>query len=381
MKKGVLPSTDLEPEYIAVSDSKAYITLQEANAIAKLDLNSLEIEDIYSVGFEDYSKIAIDIDKKDEKYNAQTYDSLKGIRMPDAISVYTVDGIDYLITANEGDSRDWNGYSNEIEVNFGKGKTSPTGKITADNSGLTGKVTFFDTSDYDGLNNENDYLFGGRSSTIFKADEQSLQEIYTTGNDFEVKTAAYLPNNFNCSNDDATIDDRSGKKGPEAEAVTIGQIEDKTFAFIGLERIGGIMVYDITNPEKTEFVNYINSRDFSTDIGGDDSLEGIHFIAGNDSITGKPQLVVAYEVSGTVGVYDLTLQKNSDQSGDDKTDNPSQEPTVEETNNSSNTNTNNKNHSVNTGDASNIAITIISLISTIVLITILMKKDKVLAED
>lgn len=170
--------------------------------------------------------------------------------MPDAISVYTVDGIDYLITANEGDSRDWNGYSNEIEVNFGKGKTSPTGKITADNSGLTGKITFFDTSDYDGLNNENDYLFGGRSSTIFKADEQSLQEIYTTGNDFEVKTAAYLPNNFNCSNDDATIDDRSGKKGPEAEAVTIGQIEDKTFAFIGLERIGGIMVYDITNPEK-----------------------------------------------------------------------------------------------------------------------------------
>ena len=255
LKKGVLPSTDLEPEYIAVSDSKAYITLQEANAIAKLDLNSLEIEDIYSVGFEDYSKIAIDIDKKDEKYNAQTYDSLKGIRMPDAISVYTVDGIDYLITANEGDSRDWNGYSNEIEVNFGKGKTSPTGKITADNSGLTGKVTFFDTSDYDGLNNENDYLFGGRSSTIFKADEQSLQEIYTTGNDFEVKTAAYLPNNFNCSNDDATIDDRSGKKGPEAEAVTIGQIEDKTFAFIGLERIGGIMVYDITNPEKTEFLS------------------------------------------------------------------------------------------------------------------------------
>ena len=381
LKKGVLPSTDLEPEYIAVSDSKAYITLQEANAIAKLDLNSLEIEDIYSVGFEDYSKIAIDIDKKDEKYNAQTYDSLKGIRMPDAISVYTVDGIDYLITANEGDSRDWNGYSNEIEVNFGKGKTSPTGKITADNSGLTGKVTFFDTSDYDGLNNENDYLFGGRSSTIFKADEESLQEIYTTGNDFEVKTAAYLPNNFNCSNDDATIDDRSGKKGPEAEAVTIGQIEDKTFAFIGLERIGGIMVYDITNPEKTEFVNYINSRDFSTDIGGDDSPEGIHFIAGNDSITGKPQLVVAYEVSGTVGVYDLTLQKNSDQSGDDKTDNPSQEPTVEETNNSSNTNTNNKNHSVNTCDASNISITIISLISTIVLITILMKKDKVLAED
>ncbi|WP_027088619.1 choice-of-anchor I family protein [Thomasclavelia saccharogumia] len=363
LKKGALPSTDLEPEYIAVSDSKAYITLQEANAIAKLDLNSLEIEDIYSAGFEDYSKIAIDIDKKDEKYNAQTYDSLKGIRMPDAISVYTVDGIDYLITANEGDSRDWNGYSNEIEVNFGKGKTSPTGKITADNSGLTGKVVFFDSSDYDGLNNENDYLFGGRSSTIFKVGDQSLQEVYTTGNDFEVKTAAYLPNNFNCSNDTVAIDDRSGKKGPEAEAVTIGQIEDKIFAFIGLERIGGVMVYDITDPEKTEFVNYINSRDFSTDIGGDDSPEGIHFISSSDSITGKAQLIVAYEVSGTVGVYDLTLQKNDSEIIESLPDS-----TIEELDN-------NQKQAVDTGDSSNFSVMGISLAGTIIIMIILDRKE------
>lgn len=363
LKKGALPSTDLEPEYIAVSDSKAYITLQEANAIAKLDLNSLEIEDIYSAGFEDYSKIAIDIDKKDEKYNAQTYDSLKGIRMPDAISVYTVDGIDYLITANEGDSRDWNGYSNEIEVNFGKGKTSPTGKIMADNSGLTGKVVFFDFSDYDGLNNENDYLFGGRSSTIFKVGDQSLQEVYTTGNDFEVKTAAYLPNNFNCSNDTVAIDDRSGKKGPEAEAVTIGQIEDKIFAFIGLERIGGVMVYDITDPEKTEFVNYINSRDFSTDIGGDDSPEGIHFISSSDSITGKAQLIVAYEVSGTVGVYDLTLQKNDSEIIEGLPDS-----TIEELDN-------NQKQAVDTGDSSNFSVMGIFLTGTIIIMIILDRKE------
>lgn len=362
LKKGALPSTDLEPEYIAVSDFKAYITLQEANAIAKLDLNSLEIEDIYSAGFEDYSKIAIDIDKKDEKYNAQTYDSLKGIRMPDAISVYTVDGIDYLVTANEGDSRDWNGYSNEIEVNFGKGKTSPTGKITAANSGLTGKVVFFDSSDYDGLNNGNDYLFGGRSSTIFKVDDQSLQEVYTTGNDFEVKTAVYLPNNFNCSNDTVAIDDRSGKKGPEAEGVTVGQIEDKIFAFIGLERIGGVMVYDITDPEKTEFVNYINSRDFSTDIGGDDSPEGIHFVSSADSITGKAQLIVAYEVSGTVGVYDLTLQKSDSEVIEGLPDS-----TVKELDN-------NQKQAVDTGDSSNFSVIGISLVGTIIIMIILDRK-------
>ena len=67
-----------------------------------------------------------------------------------------------------------------------------------------------------------------------------------------------MPNNFNCSNDDATADDRSGKKVLKQKSWTLVKSEDKHL-LIGLERIGGIMVYDITNPEKTEFVNYINS--------------------------------------------------------------------------------------------------------------------------
>lgn len=246
--------------------------------------------------------------------------------MPDGISVYTVDGVDYLLTANEGDSREWGNYLNEDERNFGKGKTSPTGKITAENSGLTGKVVFFDTSDYDGLDSENDYLFGGRSFTIYKIGDNSVTEVFTSKNDFESKTSEYIPDYFNCSNDDKTIDDRSGKKGPEAETVIIGQIEDKTYAFVGLERIGGIMVYDITEPDKATFVNYINSRDFSSDIAGDDSPEGLHFISGEDSLTGEAQLVAAYEVLGTVGVYDVTLEKKtpSDNNDDNKQEeNPS----------------------------------------------------------
>lgn len=222
--------------------------MQEANAIAVLDLVTQTITDIYSAGYEDYSKIAIDIDKKDETYNPKTYPSLKGIRMPDSISVKTIDGVDYIITANEGDSRDWNGYSNEIEVNFGKNEISPSGKITAETSNLKGKVVFFDQNDYDGLNIGNDYLFGGRTMTIYRLENNQLEEVYSTGSDFEKITAKYLPNNFNCSNDDKTIDDRSGKKGPEAESVTVGTINNNTYAFVGLERIGGIMIYDITDP-------------------------------------------------------------------------------------------------------------------------------------
>lgn len=311
IKKGTNPSVDFEPEYIAVSDTNAYITLQEANAIAVLDLQTNMIKDIYSAGFEDYSTTMVDIDKKNETYAPKTYAGLKGIRMPDSIAAYTVDGIDYIITANEGDSREWNNYLNEVEINFGKGKSSPAGNITPENSGLSGKVVFFDTSDYDGVDAKNDYLFGGRSSTIFKVDNESVQEVSSTGADFETLTAKYVPEHFNCSNDDITIDDRSGKKGPEAESVTIGKIGDKTFSFIGLERTGGVMIYDITDPNNAKFVNYINSRDYSADIAGDDSPEGLHFISSEDSKTGKPQLLVAYEVSGTVGTYDLVLQENN----------------------------------------------------------------------
>lgn len=318
LKKGASPAVDLEPEYIAATNDKAYVTLQEANAIAVLDLTSKEFTGIYSAGFEDYSKIAVDIDKKNGAYNPQTYESLRGIRMPDGISLYQSNRTTYLLTANEGDSREWGDedegtdYLNEDERNFGKGKTSPTGKITADNSKLGGKVVFFDSSDYDGLDADNkDYLFGSRSFTLFEVTDDGLREVFDSGNDFESKTAAYLPDYFNCSNDDLTIDDRSGKKGPEPETVVTGTVGDKTYAFITLERIGGVMVYDITDPNKTEYVNYINSRDFSADVAADDSPEGLKFIAAQDSPTGKALLLAACEVGGTVAVYELTDLQSS----------------------------------------------------------------------
>lgn len=317
LKKDASPANDLEPEYIAADDNKAYVTLQEANAIAVLDLNSKAFTGIYSAGFEDYSKVAVDIDKKDEAYNAKTYDSLRGIRMPDGISMYQANGKTYLLTANEGDSREWGDeeagtdYLNEDERNFGKEQKSPTGKITAENSGLTGKVVFFDSKDYDGLDDDKDYLFGGRSFTLFEVTDNGLTEVFDSGNDFEAKTAAYLPKYFNCSNDDLTVDDRSGKKGPEAETVVTGQVGDKTYAFVTLERIGGVMMYDITNPAQAKFVNYINSRDFSAAVAADDSPEGLKFIAAEKSPTGKAMLLAACEVGGTVAAYELTAQNTS----------------------------------------------------------------------
>lgn len=310
LKKDTLPSVDLEPEYIACDNATAYVVLQEANAIAVLDLANLNFTGIHSVGLEDYSKVTIDINKKDEAYVPKTYESLRGLRMPDAISLVTINGKSYLLTANEGDSRDWGsvtdgtGYTNEIEVNFGKGETSPTGKITAA-SGVSGKVVFFDTSDYEGLEKDKDYLFGGRSFTMFEITKNGLKEVFDSKDDFEALVAKYLPEYFNCSNDDLSIDDRSGKKGPEPETITVGTVDDKTFAFVTLERIGGVMVYDITNPSQINFVNYINSRDFSANLVGDNSPEGLKFVPAAASPTGKALLLAACEVGGTVAVYEL----------------------------------------------------------------------------
>ena len=328
LKKGSAPSVDLEPEYIAVSGGKAYVTLQENNAIAVLDIESQAFEGVYSAGFEDHSTTAIDLDKKDDAYDPQTYESLLGIRMPDGIAAFTVEGTTYLVTANEGDAREWGDedqgtfYLSEDERDFGEeGVTSPTGAITAENSGLEGKVVFFKTEDFDGLNPEKDYVFGGRSFTVFQATENGLEEVFTSGDDFEALTAQYVPEYFNASNDNAVLDDRSGKKGPEAESVTVGTVDGKTYAFVALERTGGVMAYDVTDPEAITFVNYVNTRDFGTTVegseeyedgeldkwvtGGDVAPEGLLFLDAASSPNGEPLLLAACEVSGTVAVYQL----------------------------------------------------------------------------
>ena len=328
LKKGSAPSVDLEPEYIAVSGGKAYITLQENNAIAVLDIESQAFEGVYSAGFEDHSTTAIDLDKKDDAYDPQTYESLLGIRMPDGIAAFTVEGTTYLVTANEGDAREWGDedqgtfYLSEDERDFGEeGVTSPTGAITAENSGLEGQVVFFKTEDFDGLDPEKDYVFGGRSFTVFQATENGLEEVFTSGDDFEALTAQYVPEYFNASNDNAVLDDRSGKKGPEAESVTVGTVDGKTYAFVALERTGGVMAYDVTDPEAITFVNYVNTRDFGTTVegseeyedgeldkwvtGGDVAPEGLLFLDAASSPNGEPLLLAACEVSGTVAVYQL----------------------------------------------------------------------------
>ena len=148
------------------------------------------------------------------------------------------------------------------------------------------------------------YAFGGRSFSIF---DTAGNLVFDSGSDFERITAEQLPDFFNSDNDENTFDTRSDSKGPEPEGVVLGEVNGRNYAFIGLERVGGVMVYDINEPTKSEFVQYINTRDFSGDpeagTAGDLGPEGLSFIRAEDSPNGNPLLAVGYEVSGSTADF------------------------------------------------------------------------------
>ena len=171
---------------------------------------------------------------------------------------------------------------------------------------LDSKVVWFNASLWDGLDQSKAYVFGGRSFSIYEVTDAGLNLVYDSGSGFEEITAEQLPAYFNASNDKTSLDNRSGKKGPEPESVVTGTVDGRTYAFIALERISGVMVYDITDPANAEFVNYINSREFDTAIQGDVSPEGLCFVPAGASRTGNALLLAACEVSGTLAVYELT---------------------------------------------------------------------------
>ncbi|NEO89366.1 MAG: hypothetical protein F6K56_03525 [Moorea sp. SIO3G5] len=310
---GATVAQDLEPEFITVSEDSqtAWITLQENNALAVLDINRGEITDILPLGFKDHSLPGngFDASDQDDGINIQNL-PVFGMFQPDAIASFQVDGKTFLITANEGDSRDFEGFSEEALV--GDLKLDPHAfpdaaeLQKAENLGsLIVTNTLGDTDgdgDFDQL-----FAFGSRSFSIW--DEYGNQ-VFDSGDDFERITAEFLPDDFNSDNDaNDSFDTRSNDKGPEPEGVVTGVIDGRTFAFIGLERIGGIMVYDVSEPTHPTFVQYINNRDFSGDAAagtaGDLGPEGLTFISAEDSPNGRPLLVAANEVSGTTTIYEI----------------------------------------------------------------------------
>lgn len=308
---GASVAQDLEPEYIAVSSDSAtaWVSLQENNAIAIVDLLSAQVTELVPLGTKNHDVIqnALDASNRDDAINLQAW-PVVGMFQPDAIASYEVDGETYILTANEGDARDYDGFSEEERVKdlmLDPIAFPDAAELQEDeNLGRLNSTTATGDMDSDG-DIDVIHAYGARSFSILNADGEM---IYDSGSDFERIIANELPEDFNSTNDENdSFDNRSDDKGPEPEGITTGTIGDKTYAFIGLERVGGIMVYDVTSPINPRFVEYMNNRDFTGDAeagtAGDLAPEGLLFISAQDSPIRKPLLVVTNEVSGSTTVY------------------------------------------------------------------------------
>ena len=389
---------DLEPEYIAIDEDgkTAWATLQENNALARIDIASATVTAILPLGTKDHGAEGNELDASDaddQTINIRTWPGVVGMYQPDAIAAYKVKGRDYLVTANEGDARAWGednddywagdaskGFVEEFRVKHLVNKNGWAGRAGDDlppqlaalaAGGLLDPVTFgycgavagnpgdcradgmlgrlniswtmgyrrnpdgtpmlFNTSGlpdvtgnrlmYDKL-----YSYGARSFSI-RDDKGRL--VWDSGADLEkffasdackLGTRRNIPcaDFFNSGHDEGDAkDSRSDAKGPEPEGLALGRIGDRTLAFIGLERIGGVLVYDISDPKAPVRLDYLNTRDeWLSDppdlaTAGDLGPEGLTFIPANRSPNGKPLLLVGNEVSGTTAVFQIKVTQTA----------------------------------------------------------------------
>ncbi|MGX9521399.1 choice-of-anchor I family protein [Vibrio mediterranei] len=344
---------DLEPEYLTFDEKGSlYVALQENNAMATIDVASASVKSIVGLGGKSWQTAKLDASNKDNIVgNLKSYPMLEGLYMPDSIASYSINGETYVVTANEGDGREygfnttqrqcdkqgfkWDGdeqqnaedYANKQdlciayvdEVRGKKLKVDPNHPLAIalkDNAQLARLKVI--KSNQTLAADEKVQAFGARSFSIWN---ETGERVYDSGDEFAnivfMKEAMY----FNSTNDNNnSADDRSDDKGVEPEAIEVANINGRHYAFIGLERHGGIMVYDVTEPAQALFITYVNNRDFSQPVctqvddgdcdndqynpkAGDLGPESIEYFTRQ----GNHFIAVGNEVSGTTSVFRIDL--------------------------------------------------------------------------
>lgn len=319
-------SMDLEPEYITTENGLAYVSLQENNALAIVDIKQAKVLSIHPFGTKNFNRRrnALDYTNEDDEINIVRAPFV-GMYQPDAIASFNYYGETYIVTANEGDARDYDGFSEEVRVE----------DLTLDADLVARFPSFTDADDLgrprvtnvDGdVDNDGDidrvHMFGARSISVWKFNQRGrLRRVADSGSILERAIADQFPALFNANNDEDGIDNRSDDKGPEPEAIIVEFIDGVPYAFVSLERASLIAIFDLRWPEKPELVQLFGNRvsganaskslldedEFVVRPGLDLGPESIEYIPAYESPTGKALLAVANEVSGTTTLYTIEL--------------------------------------------------------------------------
>jgi 2',3'-cyclic-nucleotide 2'-phosphodiesterase (5'-nucleotidase family) len=302
---GGVPSTDLEPEYFAISadGKKALVTLQEANSVAVLDIDTATFTSIKALGKKNFATGEYDFSDRDGAgavalVNPRAGQPVYGLYMPDAVAAYSSGGATYYVTANEGDDR--NDFIVPMETTtvanaaYDLDNTVFPNETALKNQASLGRLTVSNVpgirGDTDGDGDIDEILsYGGRSFSILNS---AGDIVFDSGDMLENIMASQFLANFD--------DGRSDNKGPEPEGVTVATIGAQTYAFVGLERSHMVLVFDVTDPAAVSFTGGLRRT-------GDLNPEGMAFVAPGDSPTGKALLLVASESSQTLTVHELTV--------------------------------------------------------------------------
>jgi hypothetical protein len=298
---------NIEPEYTTASNTKAFLTLQENNAIATFDFATGKFEKISSLGSITQTIDASDRDGASNGKSVNINDVVKGLPMPDTITQFSRGGSTFLVTVNEGDAR-----PDDVDIarantaglvdttDGGSGDLYYAGDVG--NTGIGRLNILKDMGNLDGdAGIEDPTMMGTRSFSIWNASTQ--ERVFDSASMIEQYVAANDPTTFNM-NDGLTTkyDERSDDKGPEPEALAFGTIGGRDYVFVGAERQNGIFQFDITDFGNVSITSYFNTASSTADSGGAFiSPESIAFLNAANNPTGQNLLVVGYEGTGNNG--------------------------------------------------------------------------------
>lgn len=307
------PHMDVEPESIVGDGNLLYVTLQENNAVATFDLTRNAWTAVNSLGTIRQRVDASDRDGPGGTAAALIDDLVDGIPQPDSVVGYRYNGARYYVTTNEGDARaDIDFADHGIEGNpfidpatlaelSARYTTDPAQPADSTDDRFLGRLKISPTDgDTDGDGDiDMPLMFGTRSFSIWNAEDGS--RVYDSGSDIEEITLRDAPTLFNADGRPARFDTRSDNKGAEPESLVLGEIAGHTVAFIALERTGGVLMYDITNPRNVQFLDYLNTHLTS----GSTSPEGLSFVPSSESVDGRNYLIVGYDGSSSIEVFEI----------------------------------------------------------------------------